>query len=1171
MKIGDLLLDDIAQKPRPAEASAPAVEGTVLDAILRRAAAHPDRMAVQDEDGAVSYAGLVAEARAIAGVIAAAGLDDEARVGVMTGRSRQYVAAVLGVMMARAAFVPLDPAMPLPRRQMIARAAGLAMIIADRGRMGDARRLAWSCPDIAHLFCPDLDDVDSPTEAHGARMSAELWDHLAGSAADDVAAAGWRSPFTGQPIAEAVMAEFGQAAAGKLSGLVTPASRVLEIGCASGFTLRALAPLAGPYLATDISRRAVERAGGVARRLGLDRVDLKPMAAHDLDLLAGRSFDLIVLNSVIESFPGFGYLADVLNRAAGLLAPGGAIFLGNIRDPDRRDAFLDDLAGFARSHAGDPDISTRLDAADDLFVPRRFFEDWAARHGGFRAEASALDVPGFDLAPYVYDLVLRRDEAAPAHPPRHSHHGRAALAKAASGPLPAAPTPDMLAYVVFTSGTTGTPKGAMIEHASLANLAMATAQVFYAPLHPSDTRPLDLCCIAPFAFDASIIQTLPVLANGHRLHLPDDDTRRDPAALDAFLRARGIAMIDLTPSQFTLLLDHWKTSGTHAPVLQVVLGGEPVTTALMERIFADPAHAGLRLINAYGPTECCVGAAAHAMTAHGWREILPPPIGRPFPGVVIEIRDAAGRPVPQGVAGEIVIGGRGVGRGYLGAPGAAAARFETDAAGRRWYRTGDMGRSLAGGAIAFIGREDGQVKIRGNRIELGEVENALLAHPFIRAAVATLADGTLLAHIVPRPGFDEARCRADLEARLPAVMIPSRILVIDEIPLTVNGKVDTARLPRPAPAGTDRPSTASPLRPLADETERRVARIMGEVLEVAVDDAAADFFRLGGHSVLAVQLVDRLRRAFGVKLPLSDLFAHATVEGLARRLARQTRTRRDRLVVVNAAGHLPPIVCFHPVGGNVLCYQALAAGLGPDQPVAMVEAAGLEADDTPEPSVEDMVAATLDDITRFAAGRPLHLAGWSFGGLLATEAARRLDQAGSPTGRVLLFDAVASPDPIRDLLAKDDADYLATLFAGMGIADAATFRALDPEARLDLLIDRGKTALGLPDGVDRDAMRRLLAVFQNNAVAAIRYRVPRLDRLGALLVRPRTPSAQAPGLPGDPWNGWRDRFGAGVTLAWMDGDHASMMMPPHVDVLAGLVRGYLEGDATGDKGATGHE
>jgi amino acid adenylation domain-containing protein len=1156
MKIGDLLLDDITPKPRPAEAAAPAAEGTVLDAVLRQAAAHPDRMAVQDADGAVSYVGLVAGARAIAGLIAAAGPGEDARVGVMTGRSRQYIAAVLGVMMARAAFVPLDPALPLPRRQMIARAAGLAMIIADRDRMGDARRLAWTCPDIAHLVCPDLDDLDSPTEAHGARMNAELWDHLAGSAGDDVAAAGWRSPFTGQPIAEAVMEDFGRAAAGKLASLVTPASRVLEIGCASGFTLRALAPLAGPYLATDISRRAVERAGGVARRLGLDRVDLKALAAHDLDLLAGREFDLIVLNSVIESFPGFGYLADVLTRAAGLLAPGGAIFLGNVRDLDRRDAFLADLAGFARSHAGSPEIGTRLDAADDLFVPRRFFEDWAARRGGFSARASALEVPGFDLGPYVYDLVLRRDETAPAAPPRHSHHGRAALAAAAMQPPPAPPAPDGLAYVVFTSGTTGVPKGAMIGHEALANLAAATAQVFYAPLVSAEAEPLDLCCIAPFAFDASIIQTLPVLAHGHRLHLPDDDTRRDPAALDAFLRARDIAMIDLTPSQFTLLLDHWRARGTHAPVRQVVLGGEPVTTALVERIFADPAHAGLRLINAYGPTECCVAAAAHAMTAHGWREILPPPIGMPFPGVVIEIRDAAGRPVPPGVAGEIVIGGRGVGRGYLGAAGEAAARFVTDADGRRWYRTGDMGRRLAGGAIAFIGREDGQVKIRGNRVELGEVESALLAHPFIRAAVATLADGTLLAHIVAVPGFDEARCRADLEARLPAVMIPSRIIAIDRIPLTVNGKVDTARLPRPAAAGQP---AATPLRPLADDTERRVARIMGEVLEVPVQDAGADFFRLGGHSVLAVQLVDRLRRDFGVKLPLSDLFAHATVDGLARRLTRQARGRRDRLVVVNAAGTRPPIVCFHPVGGNVLCYQALAAVLGPDQPVAMVEAAGLDADDTPEPSVEDMTAATLDEITGFAAGRPLHLAGWSFGGLLAVEAARRLDQTGSPIGRVLLFDAVASPDPIRDLLARDDAEYLATLFAGMGIADAATFRALAPEARLDLLIDRGKTALGLPDGVDRDAMRRLLAVFQNNAVAAIRYRVPRLDRLSALLVRPRTPSAQAPGLPGDPWNGWRDRFGAGVTLAWMDGDHASMMMPPHVEVLAGLVRGYLEG------------
>ncbi|MEN2977610.1 AMP-binding protein (plasmid) [Tistrella bauzanensis] len=1184
MKIGDLLLDDPtpapAAKPRALPAAAPDV--TIIDLFDRAVAAHPDRLAVRDAVEAVSYTGLQAEARAIARLVAGATLGDEARVGVMTGRGWRHVAAMLGVMMARAAFVPLDPAIPLPRRRQIVETAGITMIIADSPRIGDLHALAWTCPGVRDLVCLDSDDIDALTETHGARMNAELWDHLAGSADDDVAAAGWRSPFTGGAIPEPVMTEFGRAAAAKMAALLPPRARVLEIGCASGFTMRALAPHAGQYLATDISRRATERAGAVAARAGLTQVDVRPLAAHDLDLLNGRQFDLIVINSVIESFPGFGYLSAVLSKAAALLAPGGAIFLGNIRDLERRDAYRADLAAFARAHAGESTtsgtasgITTRLDAADDLFVPAGFFTDWAARLGGFRAEASPLVVDGFDLAPYVYDMVLRRDPAATARPPRHRRHDRRALApRPAAAPLPA-PTPGMLAYVLFTSGTTGAPKGAMIEHGSVANLAMATDAAMYARLRGgrdagSDSAPLNIPCLAPFAFDASVIQILPTLAHGHHLHVACEETRRNPPMLDRFLRARMIDMIDLTPSLFDLMLDHWQAEALFCPVRLVVLGGEAVSAGLMARIFDNPVHRDLLVLNAYGPTECCVGATTHLMTARTWREILPPPVGMPLSGVVADIRDAAGRPVPDGVAGEIWIGGAGVGRGYLGADAAADARFVTDDTGARWYRSGDIGRRLSGGAIHVIGREDGQVKIRGNRLELAEVEAAVLAHPFIRQAAVTTwtpPDGggaELVACVVPAPGFDAGRCRADLDTRLPPAMVPSRIVQVAGLPLTGNGKLDRRRLDAMlsdqsdagrAPAAGQ--TASAPARPLASDDERRVAQIMAAVLETPVDDGDADFFRLGGHSVLAVQMVDRLRLAFDVRLPLADLFDHPTVARLALRLRHQAQGRRSRLVVVNEAGREPPLVCFHPVGGNVLCYQAMTACLGPDQPVVMVEAKGLDEDEAPEPSVEEMVAASLPDLIRFAGDRPLRLAGWSFGGLLAVEAAHRLDQAGIVVEDVLIFDAVASADPIRALLAKDDAAYLAALFDGMGIADAATFRALDPEGRLDLLITRGAVPLGLPQGVDRDAMRRLLSVFQNNALAAIRYRVPRLDRLQALLVRPRIASAQAPGIAGDPFNGWRDRFGGGVSLVWMDGSHGDMMMPPHVEELARLVRAHL--------------
>jgi thioesterase domain-containing protein/acyl carrier protein len=385
-------------------------------------------------------------------------------------------------------------------------------------------------------------------------------------------------------------------------------------------------------------------------------------------------------------------------------------------------------------------------------------------------------------------------------------------------------------------------------------------------------------------------------------------------------------------------------------------------------------------------------------------------------------------------------------------------------------------------------------------------------------------------------------------------MVPSWLVTIDDIPLTVNGKVDAARLPSPA-----RSARLRAHRPLTDDDEKKVAAIMGKVLGQTIDDGDADFFTSGGHSVLAVQLVDSLRGAFDLKLPLSDLFADSTVARLARRLKQrlQDASARSALVVVNDRGEEPPMVCFHPVGGNVLCYQALAEALGEDQPVAMVEAQGLEPGQTLHATVEEMVAAYLLLVRRWIGERPVRVAGWSFGGLLAVEAAYRLDLAGVPVRDVLLLDSVASPEPVRQLLAKDESDYLAALFDGLGIADAETLRSLTAEQRLDLMVERGQGILPLPSGIDRDAMRRLLSVFQNNALAAIRYRPPRLQRLGALLVRPRVLSLQAPGIPGDDFNGWQACFGQAVRLEWMDGNHGQMLVSPHVGQLAAHVRRYL--------------
>ncbi|MDR3436286.1 AMP-binding protein [Telmatospirillum sp.] len=1156
MKIGDIRFDTpnlVPNEPAGRSEEGGAGEGNIVDAFAKVVAAHPDRLAVVDEKASVRYDQLNDEARRVARFVASLHLPAETPVAVMIGRSWRYVAATLGVLMAGCAFVPLDPTMPLSRRRTIAAEAGAPLLISETAQLRDMHRLQWACPDLAHILCLDSDDLDGRSEPHGALMSEELWDHLSGGAEDDVLAGGWKSAFTGQPIPEAAMTAFGANARSKIAPLVGSGSSVLEIGCASGFTLRAVAPMVTRYLATDLSRRTIERIVTEARRLDLPQVDVRVLAAHDIDILSDERFDLVIANSVVESFPGFGYLRDFLAKATALLKPGGAIFIGHVWDLDRRDIYQDDLAAFARANTG-LGCQTRLDCSEDLFIPRAFFEDWAAERGGITAIVSNMEIDGFDPAPYGFDVLLRLDPSAAQRPPRRWRHDRRALAATPATPLPS-PSSRSLAYVLFTSGTTGIPKGVMIEHRSVVNLAESVNASQFAGLG----APLSVACIASFAFDGSVVQIFAALLGGHSLVLPGEEAKHDPAALHAFIESFHLDVVDPTPSLFSMLLDHWATNGTASSARLFVMGGEVVPSSLPERFFANPAHADATLINAYGPTECCVSATQHVMTARTWRETLPPPVGRPIRNVIVRICDGAGQPLPDGVAGEILIAGAGVARGYFGMPEATSQRFVTDKANLRWYRSGDMGRRLADGALHFLGREDGQVKVRGNRIELSDVEAALTAHPFVRHAVVLPFDPpdgsgrVLAAYVVPEAGFDAAACRTDLETRLPSFMLPSWLVTQDALPLTVNGKIDISRLPTPTRAPRPRPR-----RPLTGD-EEKVAAIMGKVLGQSIDDADADFFVCGGHSILAVQLVELLRDAFDQTLPLSDLFADSTVARLARRLTQRRHDKglRSALVEVNDQGAEPPLVCFHPVGGNVLCYQALAEALGPRQPVAMVEAQGLERGQSLRSSVEEMVAAYLPLVRQWIGERPVRVAGWSFGGLLAVETAYRLDMAGVPVRDVLLFDAVASPEPVRQLLARDESDYLAMLFDGLGIADAATLRTLTPEQRLDLLVERGQGILPLPDGIDRDAVRRLLAVFQNNALAAIRYCPPRLERLGALLVRPRQPSLQAPGIPGDDFNGWHACFGQAVHLEWMDGNHSQMLVPPHVGELANHVRRYL--------------
>lgn len=1171
MKLSDFSFAPQAPRTSATPAAAAPAGRTVNQLFAAAAAAWPARTALSDATRTMTYQELDRFSASLGHFLGTLGVGPESFVGIMLDRQNAFIAAMLGVLRAGGAFVPIDPALPLTRRRDMLRDCRAVALLSQEAFLRDLNGLPWECPELAHIVCLDAQEFQALRETPGELMSTELWDFVAGDADDDIQAGGWKSPYTGQWLSREIMEGYGENARRKLEPLLGPGTRVLEIGVASGITMRNLAPLCADYLGLDISERVLARARQEADRRGLANVSLRRLAAHQIGELETGAFDCVVMNSVMECFPGLNYLRQVLEMCLERLAPGGHLFLGNVWDLERRDALVRSLEDFARDHAGQG-FNTKVDMSGELFVAKAFFQDWAAdqarRGRALALEFSEMQADQRELSAYGYDLLISKDRPGPLPP----GPGKGAWALKDLAGLPQTPPvvalgPDNAAYAIFTSGTTGRPKGAVIEHRNLVNLIEDLSDKVLAPLEaagPDATAvPLDIALIASFSFDASLQNIFLSLMNGHTLHLTPDQVRRDPARLHAFFEERGIAIADGTPSLFSMLLDHWQSTEAFSRVRTFILGGEALRPQHLERFYAREEHAGTRIVNAYGPTECCVDSTLHLLNSLNWRQHPSIPIGTPVRGSQVFILDAQGRLLPPGVPGEMLIAGDCVGRGYLNSPELTAQRFVPHPLepGRRAYRSGDLGRWRRDGVLEYLQREDAQVKVRGYRIECAEVEAALRSYPGVREAVATvgdfLGDGvpSLAAYLVAAEGMATAGLREHLLRKLPQYMVPSYFARLERLPLTVSGKIDRQALPSPVAAASGGPAPQPPRTP----TEKRLARIWADLLQLGQVDAQADFFAQGGHSILAVRLVSQVERALGVRVPLDQLFAGATLRGLAARIdqlrAADGLPGWSPLVAAKPEGGLPPLFCFHPVGGNILCYQHLAGLLGQGQPVHMLQSYGLEQGQEPLASVEDLAAYYLTHVRQGFPHGPYALAGWSFGGLVAWEAARQLLGLGQPVSALVLLDSVAAPERIARLLAADEAEFLATLFAEVLPLEAAHLRALTPEERLEHIMSLGRQLGVFPPDIDRPHMRRLLALFKANGLAAVRYRPPALD-LPVLLVRPQEASALS--LPDDPLQGWGQRALGGVELRMVAGNHATMLIPPQVEEVAAAMAPYLQ-------------
>jgi amino acid adenylation domain-containing protein len=714
------------------------------------------------------------------------------------------------------------------------------------------------------------------------------------------------------------------------------------------------------------------------------------------------------------------------------------------------------------------------------------------------------------------------------------------------------------AYVIYTSGSTGVPKGVAVPHRAVSNFLRSMRR------QPGITVSDTLLAVTTICFDIHVLEIFLPLVSGARLVVAAAEESRDGAALLRALQRHEVTLLQATPMTWQLLLEAgW--CGT--PRLKMLCGGEAMPRTLAEQLLA----CGGELWNMYGPTETTVWSSA-LQVASGEGPVL---LGPPIANTQFHVLDAQLQPVPAGEVGELFIGGDGVALGYFAADELTAQRFLpnpfTACSRALLYRTGDLVRTR-GQCLEYLGRADDQVKLHGFRIELGEIEHTLLRHPAVIQAVATVraaASGaaTLCAYVVLRNAESGdavlAELHASCETHLPHYMQPHCITVLASLPRTPNGKIDRRALPAPA---VSVPSPAVAAESAAHRsTQKRLTTLWQAVLGVAHVDPAANFFALGGHSVLAARLLRQVEAEFGVRLALAALLAAPTLSQQVQMLLQHQGRHYDfcREVRLHASGSKTPLIAIHNTG---VYYYNLAQLLGAEQPLTALQLFDpvLTRDSYPT-TVAEVAAEYVQLMLELQPTGPYQLLGWCVGGVLAVEIARQLQEHRRSVNFLGLIDAW-SPDHLQRMsvlrrwltersyrLQLVRSDWRRVQLEQQSVADFLSHRVAF--ARVLELLGKRPPAAPVATLANRNASiehyDRWLDGYLDSMAA--RY-VPQPLEVARVLI---CSSRENRGWFLDPQLGWGGMFTGDVEVAALEGDHFTVFRSTGLALMAERIAAAL--------------
>jgi len=920
------------------------------------------------------------------------------RVGLLLPESRDAIVSMFSCLSSGHCYVPISPSIPYTRQKYIVKDAQIEILLFSKDFLRDAGQLYWDCSDLQYMVCLDSDNILKEIEKPRDIMSEELWNFVGTSSNDEITAGAWFSSYNGLPISRQEMDEYAVNAFKKLEHVLTPASRVLEIGCASGLTMAMIAPKVHSYTGTDLSREILEVAARQVSQKNMGNVTLVHAAAHEVVEHLEGVYDVVIFNSVIQFFSGYHYLTKVVLDLLPFLSEKATILFGDLQDLELKDDLVDDLKNHARMN---PKDKVKLDWSQELFLTRSFFEQ-LGRHFPCRTSSEPSRKIGAienELTRFRFDLLFSIDKSVPEEPSLSEWYDSTSFSHTPSLAIPEGfVQPDDLAYIIYTSGSTGQPKGCLLSHRNVVRLFFNANHPF--PFHEREVWMQSI----GYQFDFSVHEIFGALLYGSTLVVPSPSEVRDLSSFYAMIKDQKVSVLTQTPQVFyqlaSFILNQYDAPDLSDHLRFVNLGGEKILPGKLKDWATAFPH--VKVINFYGPTEASVYVTNHVFSMD---EILNQPavsiLGYALPDTRIIVEDKFGNLVPFNVTGEIKIGGYAVGVGYYNRKQLTDERFipYDRNPSERVYITGDYAKINTKGEVIYLCRKDNQLKIRGYRIETAEIEAAMLQYPTIREAVVVdmkdaMGHEYLTMYYTGESETPETLAKF-LKSSLPYYMVPTKFIHLEKIPLTSNGKIDRSRLTSVISTETDGPSS--------DQedwtpTQKVVAQAFREILDIDHVSLEQNFFESGGHSLKAMSLMSLLHSRVRVGVPLVYLYKHPMLNKIAdyidmARFMNIQYKEHPYLKLGETEGQLN-IILFPPVLGSALAYAHLADLL---PGVAVYSFNYVDNKDT----MQDYVRM----IQEIQPVGKIHIAGHSAGGFMAFHVARAIEKAGREVGSVIIIDA----------------------------------------------------------------------------------------------------------------------------------------------------------------------